>query len=443
MKKLAAAFALLSALIAVLAATAGAHTTSRSSAAAGPLTFGVADDTGKYADDGGAWFNAALKGANMGEERWTLTWSPDRPDTIDELPFLERAAPQAQADGIKVELALYGRPARANNPTAFCDWAAFVATTVQQWGIHDFIVWNEPNTSLYWSPQDDSTPSKYEALLAACYDAIHAADPAANVIGFGLSPRKGTASQSAPIPFIRGVGDAYRRSGRSTPIMDMLSVHPYPNPNSPTDGPDVGYSNEDFYGISNLDRVKQAVYDAFNGTAQPTTVNGLLLVIDEVGWQTDTARYAQYFNRENVSTITEAQQTAYVRTATEKYFACDPTVSTVNWFGLVDETSRDGRDRSGTAYGGGWQAGLMTAGGEGVSQAKQAYAALAPDFALGRAACKGPLIAWSPKGSANSAGSTGGSRGGGSTQGGQKPKTQLCKKGQTPSKKKPCGRLKR
>jgi len=42
-------------------------------------------------------------------------------------------------------------------------------------------------------------------------------------------------------------------------------VHPYPNPNNPTDGPDVGYQNSDFFGIPNLDRVKQAVYDAFDG----------------------------------------------------------------------------------------------------------------------------------------------------------------------------------
>jgi hypothetical protein len=429
MNKLAAALALLTALIAVLAATAGAHTTARSAAiAAGPLTFGVADDTGKYSEDGGKWFDAALAGANLSEERWTLSWSPDRPTTIDELPFLERAAPQAQADGVRVELALYGRPARANDPTAFCAWAALVATTVQQWGIHDFIVWNEPNTSLYWSPQDASTPAKYEALLATCYDAIHAADPDANVIGFGLSPRKGTASQSAPIPFIRAVGAAYRKSGRQTPIMDMIAVHPYPNPNSPTDGPDVGYANEDFYGIPNLDRVKQAVWDAFNGTGQPTTVDGLLLVIDEVGWQTDTAKYAQYFNAENVATVTEAQQTAYVRAATEKYFACDPTVTTVNWFGLVDETSRDGRDRSGTPYGGGWQAGLMTAGGEGSSQPKQAYAALAPDFALGRAACKGPLVTWTPKNADGPTGSPGGGKAG-STQSRKKPLLPLCRKG--------------
>jgi hypothetical protein len=193
MKKFAAACALACALIAVIAGTAGAHTTTRDAArAGGPITFGVADDMGKFADDGGAWFNQQLKGANLTEERWTLSWTGGT--AINELPFLVRSAPQAQKDGIKVELALYGRPASNNDPTAFCAWAANVAATVSKWGIHDYIVWNEPNTALYWSPQDDSAPAKYEALLAACYDSIHAADPNANVIGFGLSPRKGTST---------------------------------------------------------------------------------------------------------------------------------------------------------------------------------------------------------------------------------------------------------
>lgn len=432
-----------------LAGTAGAQNSARgTAAAAGPITFGVADDTGKYADDGGKWFDTMLKEANMSEERWTLSWSPARPTTIDELPFLVRAAPQAQADGIKVELALYGRPASATDPVAFCNWAALVATTVSRWGIHDYIVWNEENTALYWSPQNASTPAKYEALLANCYDTIHAADPLANVIGFGLSPRKGTASQSAPIPFIRAVGAAYRKSGRMAPIMDMISVHPYPNPNNPTDGPDVGYANPDFFGIPNLDRVKQAVYDAFNGTGQPTTVDGLQLVIDEVGWQTDTQKYTQYFHNENVATVSEAQQTQYVKEATEKYFACDPTIATVNWFNLVDETSRDGRDQSGNAYGGGWQAGLLTAGGQGVSTPKQAFAGASPDWALGRAACKGPQIAWAPaKGS--SAGGKGKGNGAGSTTSKKPtlpppptttptPAPTPCKKGQGSSKQHPC-----
>ena len=46
--------------------------------------------------------------------------------------------------------------------------------------------------------------------------------------------------------------------------------------------------------------------------------------------------------------------------------------------------------------GGGWQSGLLTAGGQGVSQPKAAYAQLASDFGAGRAACKGAMVSWSP-----------------------------------------------
>src|SRR5487761_932989 len=84
-----------------------------------PINYGVADDTGKYADDGGAWFDTMLKGANLTEERWTLQFNPLDPTHITELPFLVRAAPRAQADGIHVVLALYGRPATAHNPKLF------------------------------------------------------------------------------------------------------------------------------------------------------------------------------------------------------------------------------------------------------------------------------------------------------------------------------------
>jgi hypothetical protein len=446
MKHFAAAGVLLCTALTVLVSTAGAHTRGPGGIVPGPLVWGVADDAGKYADDGGAWFDQELKGANLGEERWTLSWSPDRPTTIDELPFLDRAAPQAQQDGIKVELALYGRPASAHDATAFCAWAATVAQTAAQWGIHDFIVWNEPNTQLYWSPQNSSAPADYEALLAACYDSIHAADPEANVIGFGLSPRSNGPTQTAPIPFIRGVGAAYRASGRTEPIMDEMSVHPYPNPNSPTDSPDVGYANPSFFGVSNLDRVKQALYDAFNGTGQPTTVDGLQFVIDELGWQTDTTAYPQYIHNENVGVVSEQTQAQYLRMAAQKYFACDPSVAAVNLFLLEDESTRDGRDATGAVVGGGWQSGLLTAGGEGISTPKQAYSALAPLFAAGRSACTGPLVNWTPAGKGrvgptSKAGAKGKGKGAAPFTGLIVPaKPPLCSQGTHSTKQQPCRR---
>jgi hypothetical protein len=365
-----------------------------------PINWGVADDASKFADDGGSWFYGELQGASLTQNRWTLAFDPANPTAIDELPFLERAAPKAQAAGVRILLSLYSMKSSVHDPVAFCTWAQTVAQTVSQWGIHDYIVWNEPNTRLYWSPQKSSSGKdvagpQYEALLATCYDALHGADPLANVIGMGLSPRASTNDSSEPLVFLRDVGKQYRASGRTTPIMDELSVHPYPNPSSPTDGPGVGYPNPARFGVPNLDRVKQAVYDGFNGTGQPTTLNGLTFVIDEIGWQTVTSG-SQYVNAENVRVISEQTQADYLKLLVTKFFACDPTVVGVQLFLLADEKYRNGRDETGKYIGGGWQSGLLTAGGDGVSTAKRAYSQLAPLFAEGRAACAGAMISWAP-----------------------------------------------
>jgi hypothetical protein len=366
-----------------------------------PINWGVADDASKYADDGGAWFYGMLTGANLTENRWTLAWDPSNPTAIDELPFVQRAAPIAEAAGIHIVLVLYSQKGSLHNPNGFCNWAAIVANTVKQWGIHDYTVWNEPNTRLYWTPQKNSqgqdvAAPAYERLLAKCYDALHAADPDARVIGMGLSPRASTDDSTEPLIFLRDVGKAYRASGRTTPIMDQLSVHPYPNPSAPTSPPNVGYQDPNRFGIPDMDRVKQAVWDAFNGTGQPTTLNGLTFRIDEVGWQTYTANLPQYVNPENVAVVSEQTQANYIRTMVTKYFACDPTITDVELFLLVDEKYRNGKDETGKVVGGGWQSGLLTAGGEGVSMPKLAYTQDAPLFAAGRAACTGPMISWSP-----------------------------------------------
>jgi hypothetical protein len=374
-----------------------------------PLTWGVADDAPKFADDGGEWFDGMMGEAGLSENRWTLAFDPSRPTEIVELPFLEHAAPVAQDAGIRVVLALYsGDPAplaRVHPAGAFCAWAGLVAQTAAQWGIHDFIVGNEPNTALYWAPQKnrrgkDVAAAPYERLLARCYDVIHTADPEANVIGMGLSPRASRLKTSnEPLAFLRDVGAVYRKSSRSRhrPLMDQLALHPYPNPSVKGSPPSAGYSRRDDYGLSQLDRVKQAVYDAFHGTAQRTTLNGLTFRIDEVGWQTDTSAYPQYVGVESwKQVVSEQQQARYLATTARKYVACDPTVTDVELFLLVDELYRSGRDELGQIVGGGWQSGLLTVGGAGLSQPKLAFTTVAPLFAAGRAACRGRLEAWRP-----------------------------------------------
>ena len=79
--------------------------------------------------------------------------------------------------------------------------------------------------------------------------------------------------------------------------MDGLSFHPYPN--RATDPLERGYAWPNA-GFVNLDRVKQAIWDAFEGTPQPTTLEGLRLYLDEVGWQVDTSGQEGYTGDENV-----------------------------------------------------------------------------------------------------------------------------------------------
>ena len=371
--------------------------TARTAPTVQAITYGVADDGSKYADDGGAQFYSNLLGAGLTENRWTLAWDPADPTAIEELPFLERAAPLAQKAGVRVVLTVYSKVASEHDPEAFCSWAGTVAETAKRWAITDFIVGNEPNTRLFWFPQKDAAgrdvaAAPYESLLAHCYDTIKAANPAATVIGMGLSPRASTPLSNEPLVFLRDVGDAYRASGRTLPLMDQLAIHPYPNPNRPTDAPSVGYVSPGRYGIPNLSRVKQAVWDAFHGTAQPTTLDGLTFRIDEIGWQVDTTGLTGYVNSENVRTVDQSTQAAYLAQMVQTYFACDPTVTDVLLFLLVDEPSRNGRDATGKVVGGGWQSGLMTVDG----QHRKAYNEMARLADEGREACTSQQIAWVP-----------------------------------------------
>jgi hypothetical protein len=113
-------------------------------------------------------------------------------------------------------------------------------------------------------------------------------------------------------------------------------------------------------GAADLGRLKQALWDAFHGTAQPVPAEyaggrtrdaGLPIDLDEAGEQTtltghDTAYAAA---PENVLPIDEATQaTRYVQLA--RIGACDPDVKTVLWFPLIDETDPASGFQSGQLY---------------------------------------------------------------------------------------------
>jgi hypothetical protein len=103
--------------------------------------------------------------------------------------------------------------------------------------------------------------------------------------------------------------------------------------------------------------------------------------VDETGWQTtpDAAHRRLYSGKEVTKTVAAATQGAYVQQSIDRWFACDPTVSDVYFFHLIDESDL-GRFQSGLEYANG--------------DPKASFARVQQAIAAG---CTGPRIAWTPR----------------------------------------------
>src|ERR687888_1685566 len=84
---------LLLSLALTLGLAAGAH---------GAVRFGVTEDAGKYADDGGATFFPTLTDLGMTQNRITVFWDAAHPAEIQEKAFLDRSLPVAAADHVQI-----------------------------------------------------------------------------------------------------------------------------------------------------------------------------------------------------------------------------------------------------------------------------------------------------------------------------------------------------
>ncbi len=326
--------------------------------------FGVADDAGKFADDGGASFFADMKDIGLTENRMTVLWDPDNPTVIIEKGFLDRSIPVAVKNGINVVFNVYpSRTRRLGDPIAQAQFVSFLGVLAKTYPqVKDYIVGNEPNqTRFEFVPQFTNCVLKaaavYEQVLANAYDTLKASDPSINVIGVGLSPRGNdncnapSNISSSPVRFIYSLGLAYRDSGRTAPIMDKLGFHPYPNSN--LDPLEKGYQWPSA-GFVNLDRIKQAIWDAFHDTGQPTFEESpagktaaanppfLKFKLDEVGWQVKILESlaAKYHGRESVE-VTEEDKQAAIYAEIVRRALCDSAIQEVLFFGLVDEADLD------------------------------------------------------------------------------------------------------
>jgi len=312
---------------------------------------GANDDTGKYEPDAGAAFYDQMASLGLRQTVVTVRWQPSDPLALGERPLLDLTVAAARRAGLGVVFATYPYPPREiesglARPEGFGAWLAELAGRYPE--VRQFVVGNEPNQPAFWRPQFSRAKQRsaraFGPFLAAGYDALKAVDPDLTVVGVGLSPRGNDRPlarsnvSTSPVRFLAALGAWYRSSGRELPLMDGLSFHPYPN--RATDPLARGYPWPNA-GFVNLDRVKQALWDAFAGTGQPTTREGLRLYLDEVGWQVDTAAHDGYDGLENVVVTDEGTQAAIYGQLVRRA-ACDPDIAQVNVFGFRDDRARTG-----------------------------------------------------------------------------------------------------
>jgi hypothetical protein len=356
-------------LLAALLVTAAALGLGAAAASADDIVWGVNDDAGKF-ELGDSTFWTTLRSVGLTSDTMTVRWDDTSDTGFDgnDAGVIGPALDAAAAAGVNVTFAVYPRHSNAfsspANAARFAAWLTTLAQTYPQ--VRDYAVMNECNTSLFVNPQyaggKNVSAARCGIFLASAYDALKAVDPRIFVWGLGLSPRgnpvpKDRSSPRAtnPVDWLGFLGQWYRHSGRSLPLMDGLDLHPYPIPQSlPFES---GYSSPRAFSVINLPRAYQAFYTAFHGTPQATVGPGRLPVsLNEVGIQTVppasiAASYTGFENGAGVAaTGTEAYQSAWYRKLVD-FALCDADVKKVDIFKLVDESGLEG-----------WQSGLFYVG---------------------------------------------------------------------------------
>jgi hypothetical protein len=242
------------------------------------------------------------------------------------------------------------------------DFARYTAAAVRLLpAIDDVIVGNEPNINRFWLPQfgpagENVAAPTYLSLLTQTYDALKAVDPQVRVWGGALSPRgsdrPGTSRDThSPTKFLLDLGAAYRASGRQTPIMDGLAIHPYGESSSIP--PDLAHPRNTVIGIADYTKLVGLLAQAFDGT--PQTGSTLPILYAEYGVESSVpdGKRTLYSGNEPATTrpVSEETQAAYYAKALALTF-CQPTVAGFFVFHAIDEPPLDR-----------WQSGLLYADG--------------------------------------------------------------------------------
>jgi hypothetical protein len=306
-----------------LAAALAALALLPSCAAAAPgLLLGVDDDSLKWYGHTGSLLSI-YRSLNLGAVRVTLSYPPDRAERTE----LQRIAQAARTTRVVVAVTGAASAPPLDDPSqqAFCSYVAGVLRRLPS--VHDVAIWTEPNSSTFWQPQKGAA-SAYEALLATCWDAVHAVQPAANVIAT-------SAPHARPGDWYAALGKAYRASGRAQPIFDTVGHNAYPSDSAESPSAHHRHSIDE----GDLDRLVSALKKAF-GTVPP-------IWYLEDGFQT-AGGAPLYSGAETEKHPVSEQEQAAQLTAAVTLAYCQPGVAGFFNFELRDDPSLDG-----------WQSGLL------------------------------------------------------------------------------------
>jgi hypothetical protein len=326
--------------------------------------------------------------------RITSYWTPGltRPSD-EELRTVQNVSDAAMRNGVRLYVTVMHPGSRTTPVTdeARADFASYAAALVREArSVEHVIIGNEPNLNRFWLPQfgldgSSAAPGAYLALLARTYDAIKAASSSVTVYGVAVSPRgtdrpDGARPTHSPTTFIQGLGDAYRASERTRPVMDVFAIHVYAD-NSSVAPTVAHHPSSTSIGVADYEKLVGLLGTAFDGTAQPGST--LPILYGEYGVESDipASKASLYTGIEPATTkpVTEDIQAAYYRQALSLAF-CQPNV-----VGMLLFLSRDERGRAN------WQSGVHYVDGTAKSSKRLVTRAL--DRTTGGSIARCPGIA--------------------------------------------------